>query len=56
MEGKWHGQAGADKVLFGTDYPLLNIQKAAQDARSLRLPADVLDKFLYGNAEKLFWA
>lgn len=56
MEGKWHGQAGADKVLFGTDYPLLNIQKAAQDARSLRLPVEVLDKFLYGNAERLFWA
>lgn len=56
MGGKWHGQPGAEKVLFGTDYPLLNIQKAAADARALNLPTSVLERFLYGNAEQLFWA
>ncbi|XVV38351.1 amidohydrolase family protein [Streptomyces sp. CA-100214] len=53
MRGKWHGQAGADKVIFGTDYPLLNLTKAVTDARNLDLPEDVLEKFLYSNAAKL---
>lgn len=56
MRGKWHGQAGADKVLFGTDYPLLNLEKAARDARELDLPETVLRKFLYENAQRLFWS
>jgi predicted TIM-barrel fold metal-dependent hydrolase len=53
MRGKWHGQVGADKVLFGTDYPLLNLGKAARDARNLALPEDVLEKFLHGNVERI---
>ena len=38
MAGKWHGTFGADKVIFGTDYPLLNLEKACRDARELDLP------------------
>src|SRR6266508_108912 len=53
MAGKWHGQAGADKVIFGTDYPLLNLSKATADARNLDLPPDVLEKFLHLNIQRL---
>jgi uncharacterized protein len=53
LGGKWHGQAGADKVLFGTDYPLLNLSKAVRDARNLDLPDAVMEKFMYGNANRL---
>lgn len=53
MGGKWHRQAGADKVIFGTDYPLLNLDKAVPDARALDLPNDVLEKFLYRNMLQL---
>ena len=53
MRGKWHGQAGADKVLFGTDYPLLNIGKAVHDARNLDLPDHVMEKFMYANTNRL---
>jgi predicted TIM-barrel fold metal-dependent hydrolase len=53
LAGKWHGQEGADKVLFGTDYPLLNLEKATRDARELDLPEDVLERFLHSNAERI---
>lgn len=55
MRGKWHGQSGATKVLFGTDYPLLNLQKAVDDARALDLPSQVIEQFLYSNAARMFW-
>jgi hypothetical protein len=53
MAGSWHGQAGADKVIFGTDYPLLNLTKATRDARNLDLPEEVLARFMHDNIEKL---
>lgn len=55
MAGSWHGTKGADKVVFGTDYPLLNLEKAVADARSLDLPKDVLGRFMHENAQSLFW-
>ena len=56
MAGKWHGTFGADKVIFGTDYPLLNLEKACRDARELDLPDSVLQRFLHDNAVELFWS
>lgn len=53
LGGKWHGQPGAEKVVFGTDYPLLNLSKAVGDARSLDVPVDVLEKFLYSNMKEI---
>lgn len=53
MRGGWHGQKGAEKVIFGTDYPLLNLEKAVNDARNLDLPDDVLEKFMYSNIKGL---
>lgn len=55
MTGGWHGTRGADKVVFGTDSPLINLEKAVPAARNLDLPQDVLEKFMYGNARRLFW-
>lgn len=53
MAGKWHGQPGADKVIFGSDYPLLHLEKTVNDARALDLPEAVLEKFLYSNILKI---
>ena len=53
MKGRWHGQAGAEKVIFGTDYPLLNLEETVNAARALDLPNDVLEKFLYSNIRRI---
>ncbi|WP_051025404.1 amidohydrolase family protein [Nocardia aobensis] len=53
MAGKWHGQPGADKVIFGTDYPLLDLEKAVGDARRLELDEAVIEKFMYRNMKRL---
>lgn len=53
LRGKWHGVAGAEKVLFGTDYPLLNLPKACADVRGLDLPDDVVERFVFKNAERV---
>ncbi|EJM34489.1 putative TIM-barrel fold metal-dependent hydrolase [Pseudomonas sp. GM33] len=53
MAGKWHGQKGADKVIFGTDHPFLNLKKTVEDARCLALPDEVIEKFMYQNIKKL---
>lgn len=53
MGGSWHGQKGSEKVIFGTDYPLLNLEKAVADARNLKLDDDVIEKFMYSNMKRL---
>ena len=53
MGGRWHGQAGADKVIYGSDYPMLDLRKTVYDARRLYLDDDVLYKFLYLNINKI---
>jgi uncharacterized protein len=53
MRGRWHAQPGADKIIFGTDYPLLHLSKAVQDARNLDLPDEVIEKFMYTNMKKI---
>lgn len=56
LAGKWHGVRGCDKVIFASDYPLLDLQTVVRDARAMDLPADRLEPFLFGNAARLFWA
>ncbi len=53
MRGRWHAQAGADKVIFGTDYPLLHLTKTTTDARNLDLPDDIIEKFMYSNIRRI---
>lgn len=45
--------AGADKILFGSDYPLLAPSRVLNQLRSLNLDADVEDMILSGNALRL---
>ncbi|HMJ97593.1 MAG TPA: amidohydrolase family protein [Thermoleophilaceae bacterium] len=55
LGGRWHGTRGADKVIFGTDSPLVELRRGVDDARNLELPDDVLEPFLYGNAQRVIW-
>lgn len=46
--------AGAGKVLFASDYPLMDISRPLEQARGASLPPDVQERLLSGNAAKLF--
>ena len=48
---KTHGQ---DKVLFGTNYPMITPQKCLENLEDLALPETVKEKFLYQNARNVF--
>jgi hypothetical protein len=45
--------AGADKILLGSDYPLLPVKRYVKEIDGLGLPAATRKKILGGNAEKL---
>jgi len=44
---------GADKILFGSDYPLLEQSRLLKEIRSLDLPEEAKDLILSGNARRL---
>ena len=44
---------GADKILFGSDYPLLEQGQLLKEIRSLDLPEETKDSILSGNARRL---
>jgi hypothetical protein len=45
---------GAGKALFASDYPLMDISRPLEQARSTGLAPDVEERLLSGNAAKLF--
>ncbi|MGA7876200.1 MAG: amidohydrolase family protein [Desulfoferrobacter sp.] len=45
---------GAEKILFGTDYPLLAANRYFAEMANLGLAADVIDAITGGNAARLF--
>jgi predicted TIM-barrel fold metal-dependent hydrolase len=47
---------GQDKIIFASDHPVLPMERCIAEARELDLREGVLDKFLYQNAERLFFA
>jgi predicted TIM-barrel fold metal-dependent hydrolase len=47
---------GQDKVLFASDHPVLSFERCLKEAQALDLREGVLDKYLYANAERLFFA
>jgi predicted TIM-barrel fold metal-dependent hydrolase len=47
------GVVGADRVLFGSDFPLLSARRSADQARTV-LPQDDAAAVLHGNAARLF--
>ena len=44
---------GADKILFGTDYPLLAQHRLLKEIDSLNLPSETREQILSGNARRL---
>jgi len=46
---------GQDKVMFASDHPALPMKRAVDEARALDLREGVLEKFLYANAQRVFW-
>ena len=47
---------GADKVLYASDHPVLSMERCLSEARDLDLRDGVLEKFVRGNAERLFFS
>jgi predicted TIM-barrel fold metal-dependent hydrolase len=45
---------GQDKVLFGTNFPMLTFERCRSQVADLDLPPDVEEKFLRTNAERVF--
>jgi predicted TIM-barrel fold metal-dependent hydrolase len=46
---------GSEKILYASDHPVLSMQRCIESAQTLDLREGVLDKFLYENAERLFF-
>jgi predicted TIM-barrel fold metal-dependent hydrolase len=46
---------GKQKVIFASDAPVLSITRTVTEATKLDLPEEVLDNYLYGNAERFFF-
>lgn len=46
---------GKSRVIFASDSPVLSIRRTITEAAALDLPEDVLDNYLYGNAEEFFF-
>src|SRR5262249_38261743 len=47
---------GQDKILFASDHPVLAMDRCLAEARELKLRDGVAEKFLYANAQKLFFS
>lgn len=47
---------GQDKILYASDHPVLTMERCIDEAQKLDLRDGVLDKFLYQNAENLFFS
>lgn len=45
---------GQDKVLFGTNFPHLSFTKCVQQVQAMNLPGEIQEKFLSGNARRVF--
>jgi predicted TIM-barrel fold metal-dependent hydrolase len=45
---------GQDRVIFASDSPVLSITRTVTEAAALDLPRDVLDGYLFGNADRFF--
>lgn len=46
---------GKTKIIFASDAPVLSITRTISEASRLPLEPDVLDNYLYGNAERFFF-
>ncbi len=55
MAGRWHGTRGSDKVIFASDYPLLDLLRTTKAARGLDLAEADLRRILYENAREMLF-
>jgi predicted TIM-barrel fold metal-dependent hydrolase len=46
---------GGSKVIFASDWPVLRQHRVVPEANALVLPTDVLDNYLYNNANQFFF-
>jgi predicted TIM-barrel fold metal-dependent hydrolase len=46
---------GKQKVIFGSDWPVLRMRRVVPEALALELPDDVLGNYLYHNAQEFFF-
>jgi predicted TIM-barrel fold metal-dependent hydrolase len=46
---------GADKIIFASDWPVLRMNRVVPEALALDLPPEVMDKYLYRNANDFFF-
>jgi predicted TIM-barrel fold metal-dependent hydrolase len=46
---------GKTKVIFASDAPVLSITRTTTEARKLDLPAEVMDNYMYANAQRFFF-
>ncbi|WP_068274015.1 amidohydrolase family protein [Aldersonia kunmingensis] len=46
---------GQNKVIFGSDWPVLAMRRVIPEAEALDLPPDVLDNYLHNNAQEFFF-
>jgi uncharacterized protein len=46
---------GKTKIIFASDAPVLSITRCVSEARQLDLPAEVMDNYLYANAQRFFF-
>ena len=46
---------GPNKVIFGSDWPVLKMRRLVPEALALDLPAEVLENYLYNNANEFFF-
>ena len=44
----------SEQLLFATDWPVFSMERAVSEWEQLKLKPEVLDKLLWGNAERLF--
>ena len=51
---KYLNSYGQNKVLFGTDFPVLGFKRTREEVEALGLKPQVMQKFLRGNAERVF--
>jgi predicted TIM-barrel fold metal-dependent hydrolase len=47
---------GKDRIIFASDSPVLSITRTVTEAAALNLAPDVLDNYLYANAENFFFS
>ena len=45
---------GKEKVMFGTNYPMVSAEHALRDLESLELSDDIREMFLWQNAQRVF--